>query len=668
MAQELEARLVANTTGFQAGMRDAATVAERETKKIQQYAKDVAKYLKQQEEAAKAAAAPQAYRQMAENAEKVRHSSAGVNRELLVLAHEMSQGNYSRFGGSLMVLAERTNALEFAMSGAGAALLGVGAAVVGIAAAFAAGAIESEKFGKALKLTGNYAAATEESISELAKAQHAATGQGIAGARSSVEAVAGSGLFGPAAVASVARAMGDYQKLTDESAEDALKMFAKLQDGVAKWAAEQNHQMHFLTLGQFEHIKALEDAGKKEEAMIETVKALSSALESRGTPALGYFARAWDAVKDAAGSAIDSMKDWGRPVDPLVAGIAKVDQQMALVRQANTANPGAAADTLAALAAERTRLSQQLFRADEHRTDAAASAAAAAAAIDKAEKRKKVEIPFAKPESAEESFRLQELQQEQSVMEALHQANLKDLEDKNKQFEILANIRDLDTAGETFRQQELAQQEQVNAALREQQQIQDEINRQAEHNASFTNGISDAMNDYVKNAENAAKSGREFFDDAARGMTDSIVQFAETGKLSFKGLVSSMINDLIKFQAEQAISGLFKAGSNGLGAAMNVAGTAFANAIDFFPTFANGLDYVPYDGFPAVLHEGESVVRKQDAALARSGGHGSVVDASIGNISVGQGVSRAEVFAAVSQAQAQTEARMRRLMRTGSMA
>lgn len=40
------------------------------------------------------------------------HGTAGFYRELLVLSHEMAMGNYSRFGGSLMVLAERSGKLE----------------------------------------------------------------------------------------------------------------------------------------------------------------------------------------------------------------------------------------------------------------------------------------------------------------------------------------------------------------------------------------------------------------------------------------------------------------------------------------------------------------------------------------------------------------------------
>ena len=155
----VEARVVADTSGLQAGMVQAAVVTEAQMKKIAQMVNAAnaatANLGRTSQKAANDASA--AYSSIAEGAKKVEGAHAGVNRELLVLAHEMSQGNYSRFGGSLLVLAERTNFLSFALSGTGALVSAVGAAVLGAAALMAMGAIEADKFAKALQLTGNYA-------------------------------------------------------------------------------------------------------------------------------------------------------------------------------------------------------------------------------------------------------------------------------------------------------------------------------------------------------------------------------------------------------------------------------------------------------------------------------------------------------------------------------
>ncbi|KVX44173.1 hypothetical protein WL05_22890 [Burkholderia ubonensis] len=65
-----------------------------------------------------------------EAAHKLNFATAGARRELLVLAHEASQGNWKRFAGSLMVLGERTDAMSLIMN---KSVLSVGA-LVGVVA------------------------------------------------------------------------------------------------------------------------------------------------------------------------------------------------------------------------------------------------------------------------------------------------------------------------------------------------------------------------------------------------------------------------------------------------------------------------------------------------------------------------------------------------------
>jgi lambda family phage tail tape measure protein len=62
-------------------------------------------------------------------AEELSFKTAGAKRELLVLAHELSQGNFKRFGGSLLVLGEQTGAAGLLFSKTTLAILGTAAAV-----------------------------------------------------------------------------------------------------------------------------------------------------------------------------------------------------------------------------------------------------------------------------------------------------------------------------------------------------------------------------------------------------------------------------------------------------------------------------------------------------------------------------------------------------------
>ncbi|MDN7993088.1 phage tail tape measure protein [Burkholderia orbicola] len=98
----------------------------------------------------------------AENAHHgLNFATAGARREMLVLAHEASQGNWKRFAGSLMVLGERTDAMSLIMN---KSVLSVGA-MVGVVA-MAAGATY-----KAAEAMGAYG----EEIDKIAKRSGAST-------------------------------------------------------------------------------------------------------------------------------------------------------------------------------------------------------------------------------------------------------------------------------------------------------------------------------------------------------------------------------------------------------------------------------------------------------------------------------------------------------------
>jgi lambda family phage tail tape measure protein len=121
--------------------------------------------------------------------------SAGAKRELLVLGHELSQGNYKQFGGSLLVMAERTGAFTAILQ---PAVLAVGAfvGVLAIAAHSTFAAREElasygetvekiskqtglstddvQKFGFAAKTVGVETKDAAEALSDLTKAQNEA--------------------------------------------------------------------------------------------------------------------------------------------------------------------------------------------------------------------------------------------------------------------------------------------------------------------------------------------------------------------------------------------------------------------------------------------------------------------------------------------------------------
>lgn len=71
---------------------------------------------------------------------------------------------------------------------------------------------------------------------------------------------------------------------------------------------------------------------------------------------------------------------------------------------------------------------------------------------------------------------------------------------------------------------------------------------------NWVNGANDAFADYIDSAKNVSGQTYDLFNKAFTGLEDSIVEFAMTGKLSFKDLANSIIEDLIRIQTRKALA------------------------------------------------------------------------------------------------------------------
>jgi phage-related minor tail protein len=241
--------------------------------------------------------------------EQFRLGTAGANRELIVLAHEMSQGNYSRFGGSMMVLAERTNAMSLIFSATGATVIGLGVAAVAVGYHLMTMSSGIDSLNNALILTNNYAGQTRDSINAMsASIQSSATG-GIGKARDMLDGLASTGRFTGAELSAVGQAALRFGQLTGQSAEDVIKHFSGMSDGVIAWAENENKSRHFLTAAQYEHIKTLEEEGRVQEATMETMRRWT-AVGDDSAKHMGYWAmnaKGWRDMLDAASETMRKM-------------------------------------------------------------------------------------------------------------------------------------------------------------------------------------------------------------------------------------------------------------------------------------------------------------------------------------------------------------------------
>ncbi|CAG2129117.1 phage tail length tape measure family protein [Cupriavidus numazuensis] len=273
----------------------------------------------------------QAMRMLPAQLSDVATQLAGGQNPLLVL---MQQGLQTRdmFGGFREMFSGIASALSPVVLGFGA--LAAAAGLLGVA--IYQGHQEQKAFNSALALTGNYAGVTADAFSTSAQriAKDAVTDIGTG--RDALQALMATGTLTGAALEVLGAASVRQAQLTGESLETIAKDYASMPDGVAKWAAEHNKSLHYMTLAQYDYIKELEDQGKTQEAVLVNARALHDHLATKGVESLGYLERAWRAVGRAVSGTAEAMKSIGRD-GPDAAMAAINDKRNALLRRAGAA-------------------------------------------------------------------------------------------------------------------------------------------------------------------------------------------------------------------------------------------------------------------------------------------------------------------------------------------
>lgn len=260
--------------------------------------KAIQQNLKETEGAAKSAGA--GAKKMAHDLEetgsafsKLNFQSVGARRELLVLVHELSQGNYKQFAGSLLVLGERIDATSLIMSKAGISAIALGATIAGLSILVAKGALEQDAFNKSLQLTGNYAAATNDSIAKMSRDIAAGTQSTAGGVEHLARILVAQGNVGPTAFKPLLEAMTTVKRLTGETAEEVAAKFKNFAVEPTKAAVELSKQFNFLDSATYSAIKRAEELGERERAAAIAADALTAAFKERQLPAIGLLAEGY---------------------------------------------------------------------------------------------------------------------------------------------------------------------------------------------------------------------------------------------------------------------------------------------------------------------------------------------------------------------------------------
>lgn len=226
--------------------------------------------------AAAAYALKEANDQATASTEKSAFATAGSKRELMVIAHEIMTGNFSRIPGSLMVMANRMGGFGAAISGIGAAMMSplaiaglLAAAAIGAGIAFVKASEDTKKMNIAIGMTGNFAGQTVTSMHSLADSVSQSANVSVLAASSIVNALVSSGQIGSGAIEEVTKAAAEHSRVTGDNAEKSAAWAEKMFTHPARGAREMSNTMHNLTAAELEHIEMLERTGQSTEAARE---------------------------------------------------------------------------------------------------------------------------------------------------------------------------------------------------------------------------------------------------------------------------------------------------------------------------------------------------------------------------------------------------------------
>lgn len=173
-------------------------------------------------------------------------------------------------------------------------------------------ATQMDTLQKAINSTGNIAGVTSRQLSSLADGL-ADIGDGGRDAAVQATAIATAFSTSTEQIERYARAALTVSDATGEAVDDILAQFKRLAKDPVQALITLNDQYHFANAALYDHVKALDDAGKETEAMGLVVDALQKSIKDLGEQTQSSISNAtgfWDSLDASIRNAFNSTQEY----------------------------------------------------------------------------------------------------------------------------------------------------------------------------------------------------------------------------------------------------------------------------------------------------------------------------------------------------------------------
>ena len=192
------------------------------------------------------------------------------------------------------------------------AVVGLGSAMGGLLYFAYQGNKEFKELRNAIALTGNAAGVTFGAFRQMSEQLAEGVNISVSDAKDIFAELVKSGRVAAQSMTPFAQVIANVAKLSGESADVVAKNLIPSLDGSAASAKKLNDQYNFLTFAQYRQIEALEKAGQKSEAARITADLLNKSLEKQKED-LQIAEGWWNKATVAVSNFIDKIKQIGAP-------------------------------------------------------------------------------------------------------------------------------------------------------------------------------------------------------------------------------------------------------------------------------------------------------------------------------------------------------------------